>query len=156
MSEGDRHRPKPEEPHDRAACARAWQTLRMAHERVAERLGAELGRECALVINEFDVLLALRLRAEPAARIGALREAVSLSQPALSRLIARLEARGLLARSAAADDGRSVVVRLTEPGNALIERAIAVHARTIQETLTGKFSDAEQTALLDGLSRIVR
>ncbi len=58
--------------HDVAACARAWQTLRMAHDRVAQRLGAELARECALAINEFDVLLYLRSHAQETVRISAL------------------------------------------------------------------------------------
>ena len=142
--------------HDITACARAWQALRMAHDRVAQRLGAALSRECALASNEFDVLLYLRSHAGGAARIGALLEAVSLSQPALSRLVARLEARGLLTRSKAGDDGRATVVRLTETGTALIDRAIGVHVRTVHETLTSKFSDAERAALLQTLSQIGR
>ena len=144
------------EQHDVGACARAWQTLRMAHDRVAQRLGAALSRECALTINEFDVLLYLRSHANEAVRISALGEAVSLSQPALSRLVARLEERGLLARSEAEDDRRAVVVCLTDAGTALIDRAIDVHARAVHETLTSKFSDTEQAALLHTLSQIGR
>src|SRR5687768_3026816 len=89
-------------------CALAWQTLRMAHDRVAQRLGAELSGACGLAINEFDVLLFLRSHAHERVRIGALLDAVPLSQPALSRLVARLEARGLLARREAKDDARAV------------------------------------------------
>jgi DNA-binding MarR family transcriptional regulator len=150
-------RPQPESQrsdHDPTACARAWQTLRMAHDRVAERLSAELAGSCALVLNEFDALLYLRMRAAEPVRIGALREAVSLSQPALSRLVARLESRGLLTRSEAADDGRSSLVGLTPAGTALIDRAIEIHARTVHEALTGKLSAEEQAALLQVLSRI--
>ena len=142
--------------HDVAACARAWQTLRLAHDRVAQRLGAELARECALAINEFDVLLHLRSRAPEPVRISALLEAVSLSQPALSRLVARLEARGLLARSEAEGDGRAVVVHLSDAGSALIDRAIEIHARAVHETLTGKLSDTERASLLRTLRRIGR
>ncbi len=86
---------------DIATCTRAWQMLRTAHDRVVQRLGAALYRECALAINEFDVLLYLRSHARDEVRISALLDAVSLSQPALSRLVARLEERGLLARSGA-------------------------------------------------------
>jgi DNA-binding MarR family transcriptional regulator len=148
----------PERPdrHDVGACALAWQALRLAHERVARRLGTALAAECALAINEFDVLLYLRTHAGATVRIGALQEAVSLSQPALSRLVARLEARGLLARAEAADDARASVVCLTDAGIALVDRAVAVHARAVRETLTGKISAAEQAALLDALSRIGR
>ena len=142
--------------HDVAACARAWQTLRMAHDRVRQRLCTALAGECALALNEFDVLLYLRLHENETVRISALSTTVSLSQPALSRLVARLEERGLLARSEAADDRRATVVRLTEAGTTLIDRAVRVHARAVHETLTSKFSDAEQTALLQTLSLIGR
>ncbi len=136
------------------ACTLAWQTLRMAHDRVAHRLGAELTRECALGINEFDVLLSLRWHGREGVRMGALLEAVPLSQPALSRLVARLEARGLLARREADDDARAVVVGLTETGTALIDRALVIHARVVHETLIDKFSEMERTALLRTLSQI--
>ena len=136
------------------ACTLAWQTLRMAHDRVAHRLGAELAHECALTINEFDVLLYLRWHAQEDVRISTLLDAVPLSQPALSRLVTRLEARGLLTRSEAEDDGRAVVVCLTESGTVLIDRAIVIHARTVHETLLDKFSDRERTALLQTLNQI--
>jgi DNA-binding MarR family transcriptional regulator len=142
------------EPHDITACARAWQTLRLAHDRVAQRLRAELSRGCALAINEFDVLLYLRLHAADEVRLGALLEAVPLSQPALSRLVTRLAERGLLARSDATDDRRATVVCLTGPGAALIDRAIEIHARAVHEALTSKLSRAEQTDLLRTLSQI--
>ena len=44
------------------------------------------------------MLLFLRSHQHEQVRIGALLEVVPLSQPALSRLVARLEARGLLVR----------------------------------------------------------
>jgi DNA-binding MarR family transcriptional regulator len=135
-------------------CALAWQTLRMAHDRVAQRLGSELSDACGLAINEFDVLLFLRSHTHEQVRIGALLEAVPLSQPALSRLVARLEARGLLARREAEDDARAVVVCLTDTGTALIDRALVVHARVVHEALIGKFSDTERAALLRTLSQI--
>jgi DNA-binding MarR family transcriptional regulator len=140
--------------HTIATCTRAWQTLRMAHNRVANRLDAELSRECAIALNEFDVLFYLHSHSQEEVRITTLLDAVSLSQPALSRLIARLEDRGLIIRTPAADDGRAFVVSLTGAGTALTDRAIAIHARVVHETLTGKFTDAEQAALLQTLSQI--
>jgi DNA-binding MarR family transcriptional regulator len=140
--------------HEISACALAWQTLRMAHDRVAQRLSSELASTCGLAINEFDVLLFLRSHAHEQVRIGALLEAVPLSQPALSRLVARLEARGLLARSEAEGDARGVSVCLTETGTALIDRALVVHARVVHEALLGKFSETERAALLQTLSQI--
>jgi DNA-binding MarR family transcriptional regulator len=140
--------------HDSEACTLAWQTLRLAHDRVAGRLGAALAGECGLGINEFDVLLYLRAHGDEEVRAGALRDAVVLSQPALSRLVARLEARGLLARAPAVDDGRATVVCLTEAGAVLLDRAIPAHAAVVEGTLTGKFTPAERETLLRILSQI--
>jgi DNA-binding MarR family transcriptional regulator len=140
--------------HAISECALAWQTLRMAHDRVAQRLGSELSGSCGLAINEFDVLLFLRSHPHEQVRIGALLEAVPLSQPALSRLVARLEARGLLTRREAEDDARAVVVCLTEAGTALIDRALVIHARVVHEALLGKFSETERAALLQTLGQI--
>ena len=152
MSDSDQH----QEQEAISECALAWQTLRMAHDRVAQRLDLELARACGLAINEFDVLLFLRSHAHEQVRIGALLEAVSLSQPALSRLVARLEARGLLARREAEDDARAVVVCLTDTGTALIDRALTIHARVVRETLLEKCSETERTALLQTLSQIAQ
>src|SRR6185295_15622259 len=58
--------------HEISECALAWQTLRMAHDRVAQRLGSELAGACGLAINEFDVLLFLHSHPHEKVRIGAL------------------------------------------------------------------------------------
>ena len=137
-----------------AECARAWQALRLAHDRIARRLDTELERECGLGGNEFDALLYLRTHATETVRVGGLQEAVSLSQPALSRLVARLEARGLLKRCGAERDHRAVILALTEAGIALIDRAIAIQARVVHEAFAGKLSEEEQATFLRTLSRL--
>ena len=59
--------------HDPIACSRAWQTLRLAHDRVARRLETDLAHECGLALNEFDVLLYLRTHPEDARAYGDLK-----------------------------------------------------------------------------------
>jgi DNA-binding MarR family transcriptional regulator len=139
---------------EHAACLRAWHTLRLVYEQIARRLAAELATECTLTRNEFDVLHYLRSHPAEEVRLTALLEAAALSQPALSRLVTRLESRGLLARSGVEVDGRVCVVTLTDAGAALADRAVAIHARTVHEALTGKLSPADQATLLKTLSRI--
>ena len=98
---------------------------------------------CAILLGHEDLL-----------RIGALLEAVPLSQPALSRLVARLVERDLVVRTTAADDGRAVLVRLTETGRDLADRAINVHAQSVEEVLISRLTEREQTSLLTTLDRI--
>ena len=137
-----------------AVCARAWQSLRQAHDRIARRLEAELARECQLGGNEVAALLYPRTHASETLRIGGLQEAVDLSQPALSRLVARLEGRGLLLRSAAESDHRAVILCLTDAGTALADRAIAIQARIVHEAFASALSEDERAALLRALVRL--
>lgn len=131
-----------------------WQALRLAHDRVARRLAIDLDRACGLALNEFDVLWHLHACPAGRARVGSLSEVVSLSQPALSRLVTRLEGRGLVSRSGASDDRRARVVLLTTTGTALVERATETYARAVHETLVAIGSDEDHATLLRTLARI--
>ena len=69
-----------------------------------------------LVPRDYGVLYALSAAPE-GLRITELLDDVLLTQPGMSRLIARLEGRGLVERVDDPDDGRACRVRLTEAGN---------------------------------------
>ena len=81
---------------------------------------------------------------------------ILLSQPALSRLVGRLVERGLVERSGAADDGRAIVVGLTDQGRAVADRAMQVHTAAVHDTLISQLTDREQATLLQTLTRITR
>jgi DNA-binding MarR family transcriptional regulator len=87
-------------------------------------------------------------------RINALLEPVALSQPALSRLVTRLEQRELVTRSGAEDDRRGIALSLTSTGSAVADRAIAVQTRAVHQTLTGKLSESDQATLLNVLHQL--
>ena len=140
------------------ACARAWAALTAAHARVASQLTAALQRECGLTITDFEILL--RLDAGHGAdhgagqRIGDLTGPIRLSQPALSRAVARLAGRGFLTRSGSPADARCVLVTLTPAGRDVMSTAAGVHASVISEALLGRISPAEQEVLARVLARV--
>ena len=140
------------------ACARAWAALTAAHARVASQLTAALQRECGLAITDFEILL--RLDAGHVAdhgagqRIGDLTGPIRLSQPALSRAVARLAGRGFLTRSGSPADARCVLVTLTPAGRDVLATAAGVHASVINEALLGRISPAEQEVLARVLARV--
>lgn len=138
------------------ACVNAWHLLRAAHARVEQELGGELARACGLSVSEFDALFYLRLHASEALRIGDLQAAVDLSQPALSRLVARLEQRGLLCREPVPEDARAATLRLTAAGEEVLEIATRVHTQVVHKVFASRFTDAEQATLLSILGRIAR
>jgi len=140
------------------ACARAWAALTAAHARVASQLTAALQRECGLTITDFEILLRLDVGHGAGhgagQRIGDLTGPVRLSQPALSRAVARLAGRGFLTRSGSPADARCVLVTLTPAGRDVLATAAGVHASVINEALLGRISPAEQEVLARVLARV--
>ena len=133
-------------------CARAWAALTAAHARVSAQLTTALRKSSGLTITDFEILL--RLDAGTGLRIGDLTGAIRLSQPALSRAVARLAGRGWLTRSGSPADARCVLITLTPAGRDVLSAATAVHASVISETLLGKLSPAEQEQLARVLARV--
>lgn len=133
----------------------AWEALFRAQATIAREFEAADIWEDVLP-NEYGVLYALSA-APDGLRIKDLIDDVLLTQAGASRLVARLEQRGLIAREDDPDDGRACRLRLTADGAALQRRIGAEHARHVARAMT-RALDREQletlrtltTALLDG------
>lgn len=136
------------------ACARAWVALSAAHARISGELARALASACDLSINDFEILVRVQHAGRQGLRLGSLNGVVQLTQPSLSRAVARLEERGWLARAEAAGDRRGVLVTLTSQGQDVLRRAIPVHARTIREFLLDPLEEAELDLLAVALDRI--
>jgi len=134
--------------------ARAWAALTAAHAAVTERLSLALMDATALSVNDFEALLRLDGVPPPGLRLGDLHDTVPLSQPALSRMAARLEQRGLVLRAGDPTDRRGVVVTITVAGRRILRRAVAVHERTLRAALLDRLSPAEHDQLADLLDRV--
>ena len=144
----------PGAPQDEHACAEAWAALTAAHALVTEQLSAALTRTCGLSINEFQILLRVDRAADPGIRLGELCSAVRLTQPSLSRAVARLERHGWLHRAGAPGDGRGVLITLTAAGREVLARGGAVHTQTISELLLDRLTPEEQDLLARALTRV--
>lgn len=123
---------------------RAWEAVLTAHATVMRRFAEEpIWRDHGVSMREYDVLYTLA-KYGGSARIGDLREGVLLSQPALSRMIDRLEQRGLTQRVPDPADGRAVLVTLTETGTALQRSVGAAHARSVERELRALTVDEQR------------
>ena len=103
-----------------------------------------------LLTREYAVLYALSSEPE-GLRISELGDDVLLTQPGMSRLIARLEARGLVERRDDADDARARRICLTRAGTEIQRRVGASLARQIAQAMT-RALDTEQLRTLRDLS----
>lgn len=98
--------------------------LRLGHLAFANASGIMAAH--GLRFSEFEVLAALRGEPPPHELAPTdLYGALLISSGGLTKVLASLERRKLVARRAAGDDGRSKLARLTAKGRALAERTMA-------------------------------
>jgi DNA-binding MarR family transcriptional regulator len=100
--------------------------------------------------REYGVLYALSSAPE-GLRVTALIDDVLLTQAGVSRMVARLEKRGLVARRDDPDDARACRIVLTEEGRETQKRLGRAHARHVAEAMTRALS-REQLETLRELS----
>jgi DNA-binding MarR family transcriptional regulator len=125
----------------------AWEALLRAQATIGRELTeGEVWGE--LVPREYGVLYALAA-APDGLRITELLEDVLLTQPGMSRLIARLDARGLVERADDPDDRRACRVRLTEAGVRAQREVGRAHGRHVAEAMSRGLSRHELAQLRD-------
>jgi DNA-binding MarR family transcriptional regulator len=112
-----------------------WRELLDRHARVAGALERALQAEHGLGVSEFEVLDRLAVGDRDQRRMQELAESVHLSQSALSRLIGRLEAEGLVTRAICSDDRRGIFACLTDAGRARHAEAAPTQRRVLAEML---------------------
>jgi DNA-binding MarR family transcriptional regulator len=97
-------------------------------ERVLEKESRKFFAEHGLEPFEFDVLTTLRRSGEPyELTASALLKASMVTSGAITNRIDRMEVKGLVERVRDLDDRRSVRVRLTPQGRALIDEILSLH-----------------------------
>lgn len=123
----------PADPAQTAALA-AYVKLLRANRSVIARVEPGLARE-GLTLTQLGVLEVL-LHKGPLGHRDIGRKL--LTSPAnLSDVIGKLETRGLVRRERVAGDRRRLLVELTAPGRALIERVFPAHAADIAAAMAG-------------------
>lgn len=103
----------------------------------------------------YAVLATLRSSGRPYEMTPtALQEMMVLTSGGLSKLLARIEADGFIERSIESSDRRSVIVRLTEKGRVIADRAMRTQAK-VEHELIATLSMAEREALSSMLRRLL-
>jgi DNA-binding MarR family transcriptional regulator len=131
----------------------AWEALFRAQSTISQELTARDAWE-DLVPREYGVLYALSSAPE-GLRITELGEDVLLTQPGMSRLVARLEARGLVRRLDDPDDARACRIRLTPAGAATQRRIGRAHARHVAEAMSRNLDRDELEQVLRLCGRLI-
>ncbi len=132
----------------------AWLTLVQAHSVVSSRMEAKLVAACGLSLPEHELLVRLAQAPERQLRMYDLASLLLLSKSGITRVVDRLERRGLVARKMSDRDRRVILACLTEAGIEILEEARPFIAGGIQEFLTGHLTH-EDVAMLRSVLRKV-
>ncbi len=111
----------------------AWKAFLSAHSVMLRRISRDLDEAELPPLAWYDVLAALRDAPEQRLRQVELAEQVLLSTSGLSRLLDRVEKKGLARRTSCETDRRSFYIQLTEDGAAMLEEMWPVYARGIAD-----------------------
>ncbi len=115
--------------------AQGWRTLAALHGLIESALERSLSDAVELSVVEYTVLDALDRQDGWHMRMQQLARATALSPSATTRLVTRLEDRGLLTRVLCADDRRGIYTELTPAGRDLYERSRPIHDETLERAL---------------------
>ena len=134
--------------------SQGWRTLAALHGALDTELERALQREHKLSVVEYTVLDALNRQDGWHMRMQQLARATALSPSATTRLVNRLEDRGLLTRILCADDRRGIYTELTDSGSKLLAEARPVHDATLKRTLAEAQQVPELATLVEALPRL--
>jgi DNA-binding MarR family transcriptional regulator len=134
------------------AQVHGWRLLAVLHARIEARLERVLQTRFELSVTEYGVLDLLSQQEKHHLRIGQLATAMTLSQSATTRLVTRLEDRGLLARYLCPTDRRAIYSELTPAGLELLNRARPDHNAVLREALTEAAQNPELAHLVAAIS----
>jgi len=120
---------------------------------VLQRWIAAFLKEYDLSPVQYNVLRILRGAGVDGATCSQIGERLLTRDPDITRLLDRMEARGLIARERSSEDRRVVITRISRPGLTLVDR-IDQPLRAMSKARLGKFGRDALADLISGLERV--
>ncbi|MBI3886757.1 MAG: MarR family transcriptional regulator [Opitutae bacterium] len=133
----------------------AWRAFISAYWRVTARIEAGLTARALPTLAWYDVLYGLYLAPGHHRRMSELADHVLLSRSGLTRLVDKLEQKGLLVRNACPSDGRASHAQLTARGVEALRKMWPTYRDGIAAHFSSRLNANELatlTALLDRLA----
>ena len=134
---------------------RSFTAFFVANQLVREAIEETLARANVGTLPEYDALHTLMQAPDGVLSMRGLAASAALSVSGLSRLVDRLEERGLVARCGLEGDRRAVGVRLLEPGRRRAEETWAVLSPMLEARFARALSDEEHAELLLLLRKVL-
>ncbi|MET7656016.1 MULTISPECIES: MarR family transcriptional regulator [unclassified Streptomyces] len=129
----------------------AFGRLQGAANRLEYLLGRALEVECGISHLMFEVLLILGRAGDPGLQMRAIAQEQVLTTGGATRLVDRMEAAGLVARTESPDDRRGKLVTLTVRGEETAVRASRVHVENIRRHFVEPLPTADRERFAEDL-----
>ncbi len=131
----------------------AWRNLLRFHALASRALDADLRLTHGIPIDWYDVMVQLEEHGGRM-RMGALAEATLFGRANCTRIVDRMQRRGLVEREVDPDDHRGRIAMLTRAGRRLLAQAARTHLAGIEQHFAGRLDDDEATVLAGVLGRL--
>lgn len=132
----------------------SWRAFLRANRELDIAFDRDLQAE-GVSLPEYELLSMLSESPMGQLRMSALAALIVQSRSRVTHTAARLERRGWVVRTPAPDDGRGVLLRLTDDGRAAIERFAVAHVASVRRHLVDVLTP-EQFAVLGEAMQAVR
>ena len=139
------------------ALASSWSALSLLHGRIENRIESALQSGHGLSVREYSLLDVLNRQHDGEGghlQMRQVADAVVLSQSATTRLVTRLEDRGLLSRYLCPTDRRGIYTDVTDAGRSLLEEARPTHNTALREALDEAATEPVLAPLVDAIRQL--
>ncbi|WP_037909224.1 MarR family winged helix-turn-helix transcriptional regulator [Actinacidiphila yeochonensis] len=141
------------------ALADSWCALSLLHGRIEARIERALQDGHGLSVREFSLLDVLSRQHDDEGghlQMKQVADAVVLSQSATTRLVTRMEERGLLARYLCPTDRRGIYTNVTQAGLDLLAAARPTNNAALRDALDDAAADPGLAPLVTAVEEIRR
>lgn len=132
----------------------AWIALIEAHAAAVESVEADLVRDAGLPLSWHEVLARLARAEDGSMRMQELARSVLLSKSGLTRLADRMEAAGLIERTACPSDRRGTNAVITDRGRRALAGATPSFLAAVDRHFTGHLNDREIEVVAASLGKV--
>jgi DNA-binding MarR family transcriptional regulator len=139
------------------ALSQGWCALSLLHGKIEAHIERALEAGHGLSVREYSLLDVLsRQHSGPGGHLQMkqVADAVVLSQSATTRLVTRLEDRGLLTRYLCDTDRRGIYTDVTESGQALLAEARPTNDKALREALDEAAKNPELAPLVKAVEEL--
>ncbi|WP_147944117.1 MarR family winged helix-turn-helix transcriptional regulator [Microbispora sp. CSR-4] len=139
------------------ALAQGWRALSLLHEKIEAHIERALQTKHGLSVREYSLLETLSRQHDGPdghLQMKQVADAVVLSQSATTRLVTRLEERGLLTRYLCPTDRRGIYTDVSPAGLALLAEARPTNDAALREALDQAARDPQLAPLVEAVESL--